>query len=236
MTTIIRFDGGNLSDRYWTKEESELLESLIGEYPIELLMGKLQEYWQKNGMKYRSRGAIRTRIYKKERQGTRSEVDNYSQRQLGALLGIGRKRLNRILAEVKGLVRLSRYYAISRRQLKNLIMKRPNLFAGIDAEVLYFAIGGDEESPAFFDYCEDIAELVYTCPNTRIRVRRVDTGEVFDSLTLAAAAAFCSKDSVSRVVKGQAESSCGLRWEYVDRIPKTNPPETGVSAGLLKSI
>jgi len=246
MTNIVRFDdfvdpeievsdAGNLDSRYWTKEESDFLESLVGEYPIELLMGKLREYWQKNGMRTRTRGAIRVRIHNKK-QSTRSQLDNYSQRQLGALLGIGRKRLSRILVEVKGLVKLSSCSAISRKQLKKLIMERPDLFAELDADALYFTIGGEKESPTFFNYCKQVSSLLYTRPNTPRRVRLLNTGEIFDSLSLASAASFCSRHSISRVLAKKVESSCGLRWEYVDRTQADKPKIDTISSATKVSL
>lgn len=49
----------------------------------------------------------------------------------------------------------------------------------------------------------------------RQRVKNIDTGEEFDSITAAAASVGATKISISRACKGIYKSSKGFKWEFI---------------------
>lgn len=198
----------------WTEDELLFVEALTGTLPTSELVAKVQAYQQEHNRKVRSRDAILIKISDLGLSRKR-ELDCYTRKGLQRILGITRTRCNKIFAAIRP-TKVGGTYSINRRQLKRVIYNKPELFAGIDADLLYFAIGQNSDTDTLRDHCEEVSRPKHRFFNTPIAVKRLDTGEVFESIKEASEKTFISRSLISQAARGKRKAACRVRWEFAE--------------------
>lgn len=199
---------------FWTEDELLFVENLVGTIPTSELVEKVQAYQIEHTGHARSRDAILIKISDLGLSRKR-ELDCYTRKGLERILRTTRTRCNLIFAALR-VAKVGGTYSINRSQLKRLIYKKPELFAGLDADILYFAIGQDNDLDTLKEYCQEVSRLKFRFFNTPISVRRLDTGEVFSSVNSASEKSFISNSLIAQAAAGKRKSACRVKWEYVE--------------------
>jgi hypothetical protein len=193
---------------HWSAEERELVQSMAGDLPFDMVTKLYTQEAARRGWPQRSKGAIQSFL---NRVGA-SAMPTGSWMTLGALERLGISGSNLFLWCSKGILP-----AYQPRPCTKRMVRRADVVALAKREPWRF--GGCDED-ALFELLEDrkLAERIATeypfRATTRRRVRCLDTGEVFESVQAAAAAVPCDVTCIRRSAR-LGKEVLGRRYEYV---------------------
>lgn len=201
---------------WWTKEELDYLQSLVGDYPTSLAIEYFQQWASSRGYPSRSRASIR---YKLQADfGSSIPIGIYiTTATIRELVGVTYTTIDRWVelgflkphfhpSPLSTGERTPRRHFL-RSDLVKLARKMPHLFAGASRQNLFLLLEN-----------EDLADQIHErFPYRRGRdpkpVVCVETGKKYRSMTEAGNAVFCHRSNIhNAVVKGHKAS--GLHWRW----------------------
>jgi excisionase family DNA binding protein len=188
----------------WTKEETQLLEELLGDMPRLLVFEQYRQIAGQRGWVERSDASLDTKV---ERLGkTFLPVGAWlTTGGVAETLGISSGSVTKWLMRHQDLKRLmiGRRCYIRREDLKKWARKHPEMFGGIERWRLLQLFESE--------HLVDLLSQYQHRPNV-VPVRCVETGQVYASQSAAARALHLDYSSVS-LARREGRKSCG-RWTF----------------------
>jgi len=174
---------------YWTQEEIDYLESLIGNYPFRQVVSRYQSMAKRMGWAYRSFNAIKIKVSRKI--GCRKAIDkNFTYHVLADILGYNRHRVRDWVRTGKLEVAWVGYLTkVTTKSLKAFVQEYPELLSEADTQGLIFLFG------------ESKADELKALPGTTTFSKKVyckKTGIIYPSIRAAAKANYMNKATVTR--------------------------------------
>ena len=199
----------------WTPEEIAKVESLAGDVPWMYLAQRYNNWSGKNGFPIRSLRAIR-HICARHGMSTVPDGDYVTSGCIAEILGINIRRVQEWLRRKQLPYRQSRKVGpryVRRADLRELAANNPHLFAGISVERLDALIEDLDLSRRIAAAYPD--RVNYGAIQKPRRVRCVETGQVFDSISEASRAVYVRHQVITRALKNGWRAG-GYRWEEAE--------------------
>jgi DNA-binding transcriptional MerR regulator len=198
----------------WTPEEIAKVESLAGDVPWMYLAQRYNNWSGKNGYPIRSLKAI-THVCARHGVSTVPNGDYVTTGYIADVLGISircvQEWLRHRLLPYKQSRRVGPRY-VRRTDLRELAASKPHLFAGISIDRLNALIEDlDLAHRIAATYPDRVNHGTIHKPR---RVRCVETGQVFNSISEASRAVYVRHQVITRALKNGWRAG-GYRWEEV---------------------
>lgn len=192
----------------WQPEEEELLEDFCRVKPVKDVIRAVQRLERKNGWPIRTSTSIKVKI---KRMGL-SRVciyDNLTPSELARICDVPRDRVEGWVERRECPCRWvdGNKRAISLSAFQKWVRENRELLAGISRDALAFILTDK-------NLIEDIASLPPPVVGRPRPVRRIDTGQTFESVKAAARASFVHPKSISGAIRRGGRSG-GTMWEYI---------------------
>lgn len=184
----------------WSKDEINLLYSLVDTEQTEIIYRKIN-YWHeqnKTGI-IRSKDAVKGKILSLGFSTAIShKTDNMTPSEWSRKLGVSRNRVNKWI-NISGLVAVRLHttkWRVSLKDLTDFAQRKPYLFSDIDGDILNYYFDADLVKTITSDKSKSIFSK-----NKPMAIKRLDTNQVFPSMSQAAESLGMTNDAVRRELK-----------------------------------
>jgi hypothetical protein len=169
------------SNKAWSEGELELLEKLINTCPTEMITDKINKFNRKHKTGVtRTKNAIEVKINRMGYSHIATE-DNMSAKEWARALGLKSHRVQGWIRKVGlGAIKGCNYWIISKENMIEFAKRKPELLAVVSKDILLYYFG--ESLTDFILSNKEKSPPV----SVRHKIKRTDTGEVYESLTKAA--------------------------------------------------
>jgi hypothetical protein len=195
---------------FWGPKEIEILDSLAGDMPLHMLITTYQNTAAQYKLPKRNPYAIYQKL-KHLKIKWRSTGEWITPNEVAIMMGVDWKTVKRLIDNKKLTVKRfidaphTQCY-VSRTDLRKLARKHPEIFGGM-AEVDLVQLLDSEHCAA------KIAAMALPKRKQKKRVICIETGEVFESISAAARAAFVVRQGIQRAIThGGAANGRHYAW------------------------
>jgi hypothetical protein len=176
----------------WSKEELNFLLRIAGEFPLPILVEKLNNWHERkqDGI-CRTKRSVWEKLHKNNYSPQPMMDDHMTQQEWGKQLGLRTSVHEWVRRGYLPVKRINRSLTIiSKSQMKRLLINRPYLFKKVDQEIIVYYFGDDS--------LKLVKESVSPpgCNVGKIPVIRKDTGKVYPSIYQASKDLNMHKQSV----------------------------------------
>lgn len=199
----------------WTQAEIDKVESLAGDTPSRKLAERYNKWAYAHGYPRRTLKAIR-HICSNRKISLIPQGDYVTTGYIAKLLGVTIYSPQGWID--RGLIKYRQnskqgYTYIQRKHIRELAIKRPHLFAGVDYNGLFALLEDEELAASILAEYPDRRKVYFSIRPPRA-VRAVELNRVFSSVGEAARAAYVARQGIQQAIKRGGRAG-GYRWEYV---------------------
>lgn len=192
----------------WTKAELETLCSMAGDMPWSKVVHHYRSWATAKGLPLRTERAMRKQL---EMRGISLQCYGswVTTTTVAEMIGTSSAAIRRWVANgwVESYAEGSKNY-ISRRSLRSLATERPILFSGGDRMLLFELL---EDAELVDSIRQQYPKRVWNLPT---RVRCIDTGKVYPSISRASRAVYVTSQALRQGLQ-RGHRIAGYRWEKV---------------------
>jgi hypothetical protein len=178
----------------WEREAVDYLESISGTAPPQILIKRFNARAKRKGWHTRTEKALIIRL-KRIGASRKASVDGWTMRELGRILGIHHDRFRLWLKKGLRSQKVSHSLrSISKANLKIFATEHPEYFAGIERDRLLYILEDER-------IIDQISALKPSTAKHPVKVKRLDTGEVYPSIKAASRACFLHPKTIRDAIK-----------------------------------